>query len=461
MPLLAAYMVPHPPLIVPEVGRGGERQIEETARAYREVARDIARLRPQTLIVSSPHARAYADYFQVAPEKEASGDFGRFGAPQVRIQAACDNELREALCALAEKRGFPAGKLGPREGQLDHGTLVPLFFVNQEYTSYRLLRVGLSGLPLSAHYAFGRLIREAVEATGRRAVLIASGDLSHKLRQSGPYGFAPEGPEYDRRVMDVCSRAAFGELLDFEEDLCERAAECGHRSFVIMAGALDGLSVKARQLSHEGVTGVGYGICMFTPGEADSRRRFLDAWKRRREEQLRLRRESEDSHVRLARETICRFVRSGEILPVPAWVPQQMRSGRAGVFVSLHKDGALRGCIGTFLPTRENIAREIVSNAVSAATRDPRFPPVRPEELERLEISVDVLSAPEAVDRPEELDPKRYGIIVRSGNRRGLLLPDLDGVDTAEEQISIARKKAGIAPWQKVTLERFQVVRHR
>jgi AmmeMemoRadiSam system protein A len=397
----------------------------------------------------------------VAPEKEASGDFSRFGAPQVRMRVCCDSALRDALCALAEKRSFPAGKLGPREAQLDHGTLVPLFFVNEVYTDYRLLRVGLSGLPLSAHYAFGQLIREAVEATGRRAVFIASGDLSHRLQENGPYGFAPEGPVYDRRVMDVCSRAAFGELLDFEEDLCERAAECGHRSFVIMAGALDGLAVHSRALSHEDVTGVGYGICMFTPGEADSGRRFLEARRKAREEQLRQRREREDSHVRLARETIERYVRTGELTKVPQWVPQQMRSGRAGVFVSLHMDGELRGCIGTFLPVRGSIAEEIIANAVSASTEDPRFPPVRPEELDRLEISVDVLSSPERVDSREELDPKRYGIIVRSGNRRGLLLPDLEGVDTVEQQISIAMKKAGISPRQQVTLERFQVVRHR
>ena len=133
---------------------------------------------------------------------------------------------------------------------------------------------------------------------------------------------------------------------------------------------------------------------------------------------------------------------------------------QAGVFVSIHKDGKLRGCIGTFLPTRDNIAQEIISNAVSAATRDPRFDPIRPEELKWLEINVDVLSAPEKISGPEELDVKRYGVIVSSGSRRGLLLPDLDGVDTVEEQISIARRKGGIHEGEKITLERFEVVRH-
>ena len=137
-----------------------------------------------------------------------------------------------------------------------------------------------------------------------------------------------------------------------------------------------------------------------------------------------------------------------------------MKRDRAGVFVSIHKDGKLRGCIGTFLPTRTCIAEEIIQNAVSAATRDPRFDPVTADELEWLEINVDVLSAPERIRGPEELDVKKYGVIVSSGSRRGLLLPDLDGVDTVEEQVDIARKKGGIRENEPVTLERFEVVRH-
>ena len=133
---------------------------------------------------------------------------------------------------------------------------------------------------------------------------------------------------------------------------------------------------------------------------------------------------------------------------------------QAGVFVSIHKDGKLRGCIGTFLPTRDSIAQEIISNAVSAATRDPRFDPIRPEELKWLEINVDVLSTPEKISGPEELDVKKYGVIVSCGSRRGLLLPDLDGVDTVEEQVGIARRKGGIREGEPVTLERFEVVRH-
>jgi AmmeMemoRadiSam system protein A len=218
--------------------------------------------------------------------------------------------------------------------------------------------------------------------------------------------------------------------------------------------------VEAKQLSHEDVTGVGYGICTFHPGEASEDRRFLEQWRKRQAEALRIRREHEDAFVRLARETIGKYVSDRERITVPDWTPREMTERKAGVFVSIHEDGRLRGCIGTILPTRGSIAEEIIYNAISASTRDPRFDPIRPEELGRLEINVDVLSEPERIDSTAELDVKRYGVIVSSGSKRGLLLPDLDGVDTVDEQVAIAMRKGGISSRDRITLERFEVIRH-
>ena len=460
MPMIASYMVPHPPMIVPQVGRGSEQQIQKTVKAYEAVAAQIAELRPETIIITSPHALLYADYFHISPGKQASGDFGRFRTPDVRFQESYDAELVKKICALADQSGFPAGTLGDRDSRLDHGTMVPLYFVEKYYKDFQLVRTGLSGLSLAEHYTFGQILQQAVNETGRKAVLIASGDLSHKLQTYGPYGFAEEGPAYDRRIMDAAGRAAFGEMLEFDETFCEKAAECGHRSFVIMAGALDGMAVEAKVYSHEDVTGVGYGVCSFRPSGPDESRRFLKQYRASLEEKLRQRHAAEDPFVRLARETIESYVMKRKTPAVPDWATEEMTQRQAGVFVSIHKDGKLRGCIGTFLPTRENIAREIISNAVSASTRDPRFDPVRPDELKWLEINVDVLSAPERINSKADLDVKKYGVIVSSGSRRGLLLPDLDGVDTVDEQVDIAMRKGGISPKDPVTLERFEVVRH-
>ena len=171
--------------------------------------------------------------------------------------------------------------------------------------------------------------------------------------------------------------------------------------------------------------------------------------------------EVQERMTRLARETVEQYVSIRKRYDVPEWATAEMTDHRAGVFVSIHKDGRLRGCIGTILPVYGSVAEEIIHNAISASTRDPRFDPIRPDELDKLEINVDVLTTPEKIESKDELDVKRYGVIVSSGGKRGLLLPDLDGVDTVEEQVDIAMRKGGISPREKITLERFEVIRHR
>ncbi|MCR5402974.1 MAG: AmmeMemoRadiSam system protein A [Butyrivibrio sp.] len=458
--LNAAFMVPHPPMIVPEVGRGGEKQIEETTRAYTRVADMIAGLEPETIIITSPHATMYSDYFHISPGNGARGSFSRFSAGEVSFFEEYDTELVEEISELSYEKGFPAGTLGDVDRNLDHGTMVPLWFVRRKYKGGRIVRIGLSGLPLADHYRLGMIIKEAIDKVGRSAVIIASGDLSHKLQTYGPYGYAPEGPVYDNRIMDVCERAAFGELFDFDEAFCEKAAECGHRSFVIMAGAFDGLKVSATRLSHQDVTGVGYGICTFVPGSPDEKRHFLDEYLRGIEDRIKKSRQNADPYVRLAYESLESYILSKKVIPVPEGLPEEMLTDKAGAFVSIHKQGKLRGCIGTIGPTQDNIASEIIHNAISASTRDPRFDPIRPDEIALLEVNVDVLMEPEDIASMDELDVKRYGVIVSSGRKRGLLLPDLDGVDTVEEQVSIAMQKGGITEDDDIHLQRFEVIRH-
>lgn len=460
MSILAAYMVPHPPLIVPEVGRGGEKEIELTTRSYESVAGEIAKLDPDTIIISSPHATMYADYFHISPGRGARGSFAGFRAPQVKFDEEYDTGLVEKIGDLAYKYSFPTGTMGERDRELDHGTMVPLYFIRRVLPSCKIVRVGLSGLPLTDHYRLGQIIKEAVEDTGRRAVYVASGDLSHKLQDYGPYGYAPEGPKYDERIMDVCGRGAFDELFDFDDTFCERAAECGHRSFVIMAGALDGCAVRVHKYSHQDVTGVGYGICSFYPEGEDESRRFLDIRLDRMERELTEKKNNSDAYVRLARKTIESYISEGRIIDVPTDLPGEMTDRQAGAFVSIHKHGALRGCIGTIMATTDSVAQEIINNAISASTKDPRFDPITKDELKWLDINVDILGDPEDIDSPDELDVKRYGVIVTSGYKRGLLLPDLDGVDSVEQQIDIARRKGGIGEHEKYKLQRFEVIRH-
>lgn len=461
MSILAAYAVPHPPIIMPEVGHGEEKKIQKTIDAYRLVMRQAAKLKPDTVVVTSPHSIMYADYFHISPGNHASGNFGQFGAPQVKIEANYDTEFVSLLSNFCGQNNIPAGTVGERDRHLDHGTMIPLRFLQENYTDFKLVRIGLSGLDPLMHYRLGKFISQTADELKRNVVVIASGDLSHKLKHDGPYGFAEEGPVFDRQITEILGKGDFLSLLQMDSDLCESAAECGLRSFWIMAGTLDKKNVESSLISYEGPFGVGYSVASFTvTGNGqnhDIEKQYINTEKKRLEE----RKNSEDSFVRLARTSLETYLRDGVYAELPENLPDELTSVRAGAFVSLKKDGQLRGCIGTILPVHSSLAEEILHNAVSAAVHDPRFAPVTSDELEKLVYSVDVLKTPEPINSVSQLDVKRYGVIVENGSRRGLLLPDLSGVDTPEKQIKIACQKAGISPDEDIKMWRFEVVRHK
>ena len=463
MSIIGATVVPHPPIILPEVGHGEELKISETTAAYNEVARRIVELDPDTIIITSPHSVMYADYFHISPGTKASGNMGQFRAAQVSITINYDVELAQKISADAIAVNVSAGMMGERNSALDHGTMIPLRFLQLaglDFSRVKFLRIGLSGMSNAVHYKFGQMIAKAGDELGRRIFFLASGDLSHKLKSDGPYGFVEEAPIFDAQVMENLSSADFLKLLTMDEKICSRAAECGLRSFWIMAGALDEKSVRAEKLSYQGTFGVGYGIVWLNVGGADPSRNFGEQLAQFKRYESQKRKASEDDFVKLARYSLENFVKTHKPAELPKDLPAELTSRRAGAFVSLHKDGHLRGCIGTIMATQNNLAEEILTNAISACSRDPRFDPVTVDELDDLEYSVDVLGEPEQIFDIKDLDVHRYGVIVENGGRRGLLLPDLDGVDTVAEQIAIAKRKASIRPEEKVSLWRFEVVRH-
>lgn len=461
MSIAGAFIVPHPPILLPEVGKGEERKIQKTADAYRSIVERIASLAPETIVVTSPHSVMYADYFHISPGEHTQGDLRKFGVSGLQIEADYDTAFVASLTKISQEKGLPAGTFGEKEKALDHGTLIPLYFLNKEFSSYKLVRIGLSGLPPAEHYRLGQCIAETALRLDRRVVLIASGDLSHKLLEEGPYGFAPEGPEFDRQATEAMAQGDFLRFLTFPEALCDAAAECGLRSFQILAGSLDGMSVQSELLSYEGPFGVGYGAAAFLPGGPDSSRCFLSRYLERERRRLEEVKAAEDAYVRLARMGLETYISTGCRASLPEGLPYELSGRRAGVFVSLKKNGRLRGCIGTIGPVTGSVAEEILRNAVSAGCEDPRFDPVTANELDQLCYSVDVLGEAEPIVALTDLDPARYGVIVTNGHRRGLLLPNLEGVDSVERQITIAKQKAGIGPEESCSLERFEVVRHK
>jgi len=450
-------IAPHPPIMVAEVGRDRAGVTAESAAAMGTAAELLARYDPDTVVIMSPHAPAASDAFIVETASEVEGDLGQFGASQVHLSYRGDPELAHGLIEGLRERGIPvvdrANTPTLHSGHLDHAVLVPMSFLDPE-GRWPLLVLSLSWLPYSAHRELGEELAAVAERLGRKIAFIASGDCSHRLTNDAPAGYDPGGAEFDRKLVELIGESDFDGLATIDPGLIERAGECGLRSFIAMGGvAAPGT---ARILAYEGPWGVGYltalvneelaGQVSDTSATPPSGSKGGAAG------------EVESEIVQLARRTITTFLEKGERIESPVLNDPSLPA-RAGAFVSLHRQDQLRGCIGTIVPTTTSLAEEVVRNAIEAATADPRFPSMTTEELRDLDISVDVLHAPEECEF-EDLDPALFGVIVSCDWKRGLLLPDLDGVDTPEEQVGIACRKAGILAGESVALQRFKVDRY-
>lgn len=460
-------LAPHPPIIIAAVGGEERNKAYKTIQAMEEFARDLVGKDPETVVFISPHGPVFEDGIVILGGESLSGDFARFNAPQLKYHFSNDLELAHMIVEEAQSLDV-FSTVADREGaghfnitlELDHGVLVPLEFIREAGFSGKIVVMGMAMLPPDQLYEFGMAIQRAIEKTPGRVAVIASGDMSHRLTAAAPAGYNRRGQEFDLTLEENLKGGDFARIMDMEPELVEGAGECGYRPLNILLGVFDAYRVKTRVYSYEGPFGVGYLCVSILPSvkEGVSGTRVAE-FRRARAERLGEQRGRRHPLVALAAKSLEHYLRTGESLkqssPLPAGLPS-----RAGVFVSIKRHGQLRGCIGTISPTQQDLAQEVICNAVSAGTGDPRFFPIELEELPQLEFSVDVLGEEEPVAGPEYLDPQRYGVIVRSGKRSGLLLPNLAGIDTVSEQLRIACQKAGIEQKEKVELSRFEVERY-
>ncbi len=435
-------LMPHPPIMIPEIGKNDLYKIKATVDAAQQAAKTIQDQDPQTLILITPHGPVFDRALSISSHSMIKGSFRTFGAPDVSLNFEMDNSLIECIFESANLSGINLVKLTEDSAQsyglgleLDHGALVPLYYLNKAGFAGQLIHISVGTLSYEQMYDFGKTVQRAIQQDDKRVAVIASGDLSHRLTPDAPAGYSPQAVEFDRQVVEAFQAVDIKAILGMNRNLIREAGECGLRSIAFLLGVVHGMNCTSSILSYEAPFGVGYAVGIITA-------------------------QGESSPVSLARASLHEFLDKGIVLPVPDQLDDILK-GRAGVFVSLKKHGQLRGCIGTFGPTRSNIANEIIYNAISAGTEDPRFPSVDLTELPDLTMSVDILEEPELVDCADSLDPQKYGIIVSNGNRRGLLLPMLEGVDTVDEQLSIAKEKAGIGPKEEITLYRFTVTRYK
>jgi AmmeMemoRadiSam system protein A len=451
--LVYAGIAPHPPIMVPEVGGDAIPKVQGSIDAMGKLTRRIIGSGAETILLVSPHAPLEIESFVAYSGPYLTANFENFGAAHVDLEIPVDENLLDQIISCASQANYSVKRLPTSAA--DHGSAVPLYFLLENGWCGRVVVLGYSFLSNEDHLRFGEAIRKAIDLAGRPVAFLASGDLSHRLKPAAPAGYQPAAHLFDEEVVSAIKANEPQRIVHIDHDLRKLAGECGYRSMLTAIGATRSLPASCEVLSYEAPFGVGYMVAQLVndnPAEPGTQRLLRDQV------------DSDDvarQIISLAREAVETYVRGGKITPPAS--PSGLLAEPAPCFVSIKtSDRELRGCIGTIEPTRNTLAEEIYANAISAATHDPRFPPVTDTELPDLSYSVDVL-LPREPATLEDLDPRIYGIIVedQEGSRRGLLLPDIPGVDSTEQQVQIAARKAGIHRRGPIRISRFRVQRFR
>ena len=463
--ILGYYLTPHPPLIIPSIGKGEEKKIQNTINAFESIGKEISILKPETIIVITPHGTMFSDAIAISNEKNIKGNLIQFGDFKTNIELEIDKEFNDELISICENENISAAGIDAnllrrfnKHYELDHGTMVPMYFINKYYKDYKLVHITYSMLDDIELYKFGMAIQKTAKNLNKNIVIIASGDLSHKLTEDGPYNYSQQGPKFDRELIENLKNGNVVNIFNMDKCMVEEAGECGLRSLYILLGSMEGNSMSGELLSYEGPFGVGYGVMKFK--KKDEVVSNLDKLLKVKEDNFNKKISNSNPYVKLARQSLNYYFKNKRLMIASDDLPKEMLEEKHGVFVSLKKFGQLRGCIGTIFPTTDSVANEIIRNAIQAALADPRFLEVTEDELVDIDISVDVLTDPIKATK-EELNPKIYGVIVSKGKNRGLLLPDLEGINTVEEQLSIACQKGEIDPNGDYDIEKFEVIRYK
>ena len=446
-PIVFAGLMPHAPILVPGVGRERLAEVTATAQAMATVSRHAVAAQPDTVVLVSPHSPRQPGAFGIWQTRKLRGSLEMFGSPEDRVDLPLDLAFAERLEATAARRELRTWRI---TGQpLDHGAVVPLCY---------LVAAGWKGptVILSLNYTgdggldeLGEAIAATAQELHRRTAVIASGDMSHRLTASAPCGFHSEAHRFDETFIALLRQGAFHDIQRIDASLQEVAAEDVADSTTVALAAshyrTDGHAV----LSYEGPFGVGYGVAILYESAAAGPRGAAT--------------EAADKIVSrfAALPAVARGAVEAEFRGGSKTAPYQAAgelTERHGVFVTVRTDqGGLRGCCGSLQPVEDDLVQETWHNAVATAFHDYRFPPVQAAELPRLRFSVTVLGELEAVASPEALDPATYGVLVTAADgRKGVLLPAIAGIDSVEQQLAIARRKAGIASDEWIGIQRFK-----
>jgi AmmeMemoRadiSam system protein A/AmmeMemoRadiSam system protein B len=413
----------------------------------RAAAQCVMSQHPETVVLISPHSPRQPRAFGFWTADPLQGSFAQFGTPQAAVSLPLDQPLIRAITAEAHARDLETWPI--HDYPLDHGALVPLWFLAEAGWTGPTVVVGLNYPGDGGLIAFGEAIAAAAQKISRRIAVVASGDMSHRLTADAPCGFHPQAHQFDEAFIRLVRNGDYREIEKITPELRELAAEDAVDSTLIAASAVNWQTSGHQVLNYEGPFGVGYGVAILFAEKSGSSKT----------ETAKTVGEIKDGAVlpSMARRSV-ETALSGSYEMAPAPVGEYLGAAH-GVFVTIREHGGhLRGCVGTIGPVCPNLVAETWRNARLAALQDNRFPPVPAREMDGLRFEVSVLHEPEKIFSEAELDPRHYGVIVSaSDGRRGLLLPGIKEIKTVNEQLAIARQKGCIDVDEPVTMQRFQV----
>lgn len=436
MSISCAVIMCHAPIVVPPIGGIRESDCAGTTRAMRDAARALVAHEPQLIVLVSPHAPRHQQSWGLVSAPELRGSFARFGCPEVNLKVRGSSPAAEAISRAAGGYGLSTREL-PGDA-LDHGTMVPLYFVHE--AGYRgPVVVVAPPLPgLQTEVLFGEVLREAALSLDERWAVLASGDMSHRLTLDAPLGYDPRALRFDETFVEFVRAGDLRSAIGIDPGLADTAAEDVIQSTAVAAGAIAFRARGLKVFSYESPFGVGYLEALLYSDRAEIKHRTPPA-----------------NLLDVARQAIESELRGEHFIPPHFDAP--WHDARPVFVTLLNAKGEVRGCIGRTESIHASLAEEVADCATAAATRDYRLPAVELEELAELSIDIAILDDPEPVESRAQLDPRRYGVVVTRGLRRGVILPNAEGIESVADQLRMALQKGGISSAEPYRVERFTV----
>ena len=453
--------------------------LKQTERGLRDVALAVAKAKPHTIVVITPHGAVFDDAVAISYDTKLSGNMSVFGVSRSGIEKPCDmgllDELRDRLAEAGCRHIFVNSRVAEDYGLpliLDRGSLVPLSFIDKVYPDYQLVHMTVGDLSFYELYRFGHILRQAIEVAGHDTVIIASGDLAHLPRDRNPEEVR-EVRAFNQKIAMALRNKNFETILTMPADAYSHLRQCGLKPLVTALGAFDGIVTESLVFSETEALGIGC-VNAWIADDLSKKDPVTESLLTRLDEQRKAKfaraLASDDAACGLAMNAVSAWIHHNEKFDADIYLSQHddhqtaeyLKHTQGAVMVTIYKDGEIRGAAGGLSAERDNLCAEIVHRAIEAAAFDPRFLPIEPEELGQIDIVVDLLGEPEQIGDPACVDPQKHGLIVEQHLNRGIVTPGLTDVSLTS-YIEAAERSAGIvsADDGKIVFFRFDVERHR